>query len=439
MGVKKLVVWVHSFPTAEEGKYEELLLTETQVSVYNKPAADVEVNEPWFKGSFNHFIDFVQAGNVHPKQVVVVLPEKNVIYTQVAVPSKSRKRIMQAIPFVIEDHLLQSTDTQHYALGDVIQRRCSIAIVDEKLLSFIYEQFRKIQWPLIRITSAAMILLWREKQWSFYFADDDILLRTSKQHGMTFSHNNLEFMFQLLLDKGSENNSGQLPESISIIGKSSTRTQPLVALAQQYEIPVEFIDSQFIINAFTEPYFKTEGDTINLLQGQFNPGNLKSSSLPFKKTLAAAVVIAICSQIVLMTYQWTFYQDELKKLESELEQLYFQTFPDSKRLIDVRSQTRANINALQKNSNDSSEFLSLLGVVGSELRKLNGIEIRQMQYNDGILQLEILSRDFVFNQIKEQFAANSSLKVEERASSRIKNKVVSTLNFRIANQMDLRK
>ncbi|MCU7817380.1 MAG: hypothetical protein KZQ57_00545, partial [gamma proteobacterium symbiont of Lucinoma myriamae] len=77
---------------------------------------------------------------------------------------------------------------------------------------------------------------------------------------------------------------------------------------------------------------------------------------------------------------------------TQLESLYFKTFPDSRRLIDVRSQTENQYKQLKKNSASHSSFLGLLGLVGEELHRNKDFKINSLRYNDGVLQVDISSR-----------------------------------------------
>ena len=59
--------------------------------------------------------------------------------------------------------------------------------------------------------------------------------------------------------------------------------------------------------------------------------------------------------------------------------------------------------------------------------------INSMRYNDGVLQLDVVSKGFIFNKLKSVLQNKHNLIVEEKSSSRIDGEVHSVLNFKTKN------
>ncbi len=50
-------------------------------------------------------------------RVTVLVPATSVLLTHVSLPVKNRQRLLQAIPFALEEQLASDIDMQHFVLG----------------------------------------------------------------------------------------------------------------------------------------------------------------------------------------------------------------------------------------------------------------------------------------------------------------------------------
>jgi len=478
--LNKILVWFHAFPEEPEVMIEDQLFNKVELTVFNETCNKVGDSQ-LFSGNFNEFLTFF-SNETDFDEVKVILPSREVLYTTVAVPSKSRNRIIQALPFLLEDSLVNNVDKQYFALGDIVSGQCNIAIVREFIIETIFEQFKSHALPVSIMTSEAFMLPWHKNQWSIGYYDDQFVMRTEQEYGLTNQVHNIEFILNLLLKKslqvnnqpsasrdqqslnsdgdevdqellaGKESSMGKgpqdengspamdisnipFPEKIIIYSsEDSDKLDKVRAITNEYPIEIELVKTDMLECALSnhsmEKKNKAKWFGINLLQGKYLPGNLKQVKVPFLIPLISLFILALVSQFAFMGIQWKTYSDLNQQSKTRLEQLYFKTFPDSKRLIDVRTQAKNNLDQLQNKSSSENSFLSLLGFVGSEIRLKRDIKIISLQYNEGVLQLTLESNGFIFNTLKSVLENKHQIKVEEKSSSRNKGKVLSILTFR---------
>ncbi|WP_214660641.1 type II secretion system protein GspL [sulfur-oxidizing endosymbiont of Gigantopelta aegis] len=476
--LNKLLLWFHSLPKEPDGIIDSLLFEKMSLSAFLL-GADSGYSNEIFKGNFNDFISFITQKESY-RDVQVLLPANDVLYSTLTVPSKSKSRILQAMPFLLEDSLVKNIDKQYFALGDVKSGQCNVAITNYSIIEKLFQQFKAIALPVSLISSEIFLLPWQENKWSIGFVHNHVVIRTGKQSGVVNQIHNINFSLRLLLknvlptealselaneeakvseevlfdsdednalDDESESESKKtikltsaegLPDVFSIYSEhNSALLDTISVIAEEFSIELEIINTDLVdLSLSNASELLKKGNAsqsgINLLQGKYLPSSLKPVKIPFLKSLIVIFMLGLFSQLFLMTYQWKTSHDTLKKFETELEQLYFKTFPGSKRLIDVRTQAQNNLRQLQKNSSSSYSFLNLLALVGDEVRKIKEIKIQSMKYNDGILQLDIVSKGFVFNKIKITLEnKHKDLLVEERSSSRVKGEVRSVISFRL--------
>ncbi len=446
-----MLVWFHSFPKETEEITESQFFEQINLSVF-EIASENSHAKKLFSGDFNEFIDFAAQESVY-SEVEILLPATEVLLTNVSVPSKSKNRIMQALPFLLDDNLINNMEQQYFALGRISSSHSNIAVVAKYIFDTVYTQFKALSLPVSSITSELFKLPWFQDKWSFAFSGDKVLIRTGVQSGLTVNEHNLDFSFRVLLNnsfadeindseddvsegkRDQHNGKSGKPDSIVIYAqKNDENIAKISSIADEYGINIEVVNDSFfnlVTSADTLTINRQGADTINLLQGKFHAANFKRSKIPLLKSLAAVFSLWFVSQIFIMGYQWTSHNNELSQLELQLEELYFKTFPHSKRLIDVRLQTQNQLKQLKKKSASNSSFFSLLGQVGEEIRRNKDIKVNSLRYNDEVLQLDIVSKKFIFNKLKSILKNKHNLIVEERSSSMIDGEVRSVLNFKI--------
>ena len=195
-----MLVWFHSFPEETDVMIDNQLFEQINLSAFIMPTSEISQAKKLFSGDFNEFITFLSEGESF-QDVEIILPANEVLYTQVSVPSKSHNRIMQALPFLMEDLLVSNVQKQYFALGDIKSGKCNIAITRHFIIEKIFEKLKKLSLPASIMTSEIFYLPWHKKKWTVGFLKDNFIVRTGEQSGETNSVQNLEFVLRLLFNK----------------------------------------------------------------------------------------------------------------------------------------------------------------------------------------------------------------------------------------------
>ncbi|MCG8433349.1 MAG: type II secretion system protein GspL, partial [Gammaproteobacteria bacterium] len=68
------------------------------------------------------------------REVIVIVPGIKIITHDVKMPGKNTKRILQAVPFALEEQLVDDIDKLHFALGPINDGTVTVAVVAKSML-----------------------------------------------------------------------------------------------------------------------------------------------------------------------------------------------------------------------------------------------------------------------------------------------------------------
>jgi general secretion pathway protein L len=127
---------------------------------------------------------------------------------------------------------------------------------------------------------------------------------------------------------------------------------------------------------------------------------------------------------VLLNGYWQKKQ-ELATLEAQTVSLFKQTFPEVKRLVNIKVQAEQQLIDLKKQSKSKgSQFMQLLYETGEVLTVNSAVEMRQLDYINEILQIQLNAPDISqVEQIKQQLESSDALSVKIQSTEVTSNSV----------------
>ncbi|MGB5338967.1 MAG: type II secretion system protein GspL, partial [Gammaproteobacteria bacterium] len=131
--------------------------------------------------------------------------------------------------------------------------------------------------------------------------------------------------------------------------------------------------------------------------------------------LVAGLVLALVS-VGVESYRLSQQQ---KALTAQIEQLYKQTFPNAKRVVNARAQMEQQLKQLQRQTGTGqTDFIVLLGETGSILKRTQGVEISSASFRDGRLDLELAADNLqILDKLKQELVASGRLQAEIQSAT----------------------
>ncbi|MDX1810622.1 MAG: type II secretion system protein GspL [Gammaproteobacteria bacterium] len=373
--------------------------------------------------------DIAEASNrTSGAQVVGLVPSAAVLLTVAKVPTQNKQRMLNAIPFALEEELATDVEDLHFAIGEAKDGVVPVAVVDRELMEKWQEVFRTAGITVDLLIPDIFVLPEKEDQWNLLLEQNSALLRTSDQSGMAFDTENLGLILPMLLKKYKES----LPASLEVWrNEESSELVPLNS--DELEIH-SHNNSQGVLGLVNKESFDIS-KAINLLQGAFSPVEQFGKYLrPWRLAgglLAVWFVIALTGAFI----KSSSLESQSNALKAEAEKIYLTAFPEAKKVVKPKAQMQQKLRELKSGSGNAGiTFMSLLADSGKVFRSTNGLVLRSIRYKNGTLDVDMeLPNLQTLDQLKQSLMATKTMDVEIQSAASRNNKVQGRMQIKGKN------
>ncbi len=345
------------------------------------------------------------------ERVTVLLPATAMLPLSAALPPLQGQKLRRAVPYAVEEQLAGDVEGYHFALG---KRQADGTL---PLLALAREQME--QWQALfaaaelkphACLNEAQLLPWQPGELSLLLETDGASLRLSAHEGYSLPLDGLEDLLELALPRA--------PQEVTALrifdARGEAAAEPvwlgvLAQLEQRYEV----VGEPLTLLAASQ-----NGQAINLLQGEFSrKEQLGRLWRPWRATAAllATWLLLLFGEAI---YDYRHLAAEEGRLYAAVEQIYRDTFPESKNVVNPRVQMERKLAELQGGGNGGA-FVALLAASGPVLSSSSGVALQNLRYRQGELELELQLADLPALDALKASLEQQGLMVEIRnASSR---------------------
>jgi len=359
-------------------------------------------------------------------RVIVIVPGEDVVVTEVNLPGQNRQRLNAALPFALEDQIIDDVADLHFVLGPRHGNgNYVVSIVNRERMTMWTEICEELGLRIDVMVPDTLALSTGIGTWTIILEDQRSIVRTGVHSGFAADHSNLnQLIATTIIDA-----EGVKPERIDIVDcrNVNINTNDL-SLDSGIELHVNNFDKDVLI--WLAEHFDYE-QPINLLSGEFSrkekvKGHLKKW-YPAAIMCAVLIVLNITNQVI----NYVSLNNESKRLTSSMNSLYKKTFPQAKRVVNAPVQMKQKLDNLQKaTGNSESSFSEMLATIAPVLRSTPGIFIKSMRYQNGRMGIETDLKNFAsLNKLEKMLIEKAGMKVEIKSASQNKERVVSRIEI----------
>ncbi len=341
-------------------------------------------------------------------RLILVAPGEMVTLHRVPLPSRNRATWIRAVPYALEDQLVEDIEHLHFALGSQPEDgNLPVAVIQQAVLRAWLTTCAEAGATPVAVVPDPLLLPWEEGEWSVLLEGERAVVRLGRWQGFATERG----MLELLVNQSLAEAGDARPQRLRVWGGPPSE---IAGTDLALQIEDDRIEPLAI---FATAYHAAT--TLNLLQGPF------SGRAHWGRWLRPWRVAAVLGGLWLLTegisqiHQQAWLQKEVVALRSEMERLYRETVPGATRIVNPRAQLEARLRELQPSGASAGTFLELLHQGGQPLTDFPEVTLRALGYRDGQLSLDLQGGSpAVLDQLQQQLSQQSGLRIEMRTTQR---------------------
>ena len=360
-------------------------------------------------------------------EIIVFVPAQDILLTSVSLPTQSRAKLQQTIPYTLEEQFVDDIESLHIAFGkqQADGRIYTATVAKNKMQSWLDALYDQGISPSV-ILPENLSLSRETNEWSVLCLSDGICtIRSGEQTGFACERKNIASLASRHLN---EHESAVQPVGVRFVDCSENEVSS-EQLEKDFGLPIRLEECNGDALASLISGYE-QRPPINLCQGKYQT---TSPLLMGGRRWLPAATIAAMWLIVLFTNvisEYVSLSAENDAYRDKIIGVYKQTFPDAKRIVNARVQMEQKLNALRGSSVTNEGFLSLMNDVAAGLGQVKGMNIQNLSYKQGVLDLDIKLRDIQqLDDLKKILVGIQGLDVNVQSATVKNNKLES--RFRI--------
>lgn len=317
------------------------------------------------------------------KNIKLVAGGSEVASHRVNVPGTSRKNVVSAIPFVLEEEVTDDIDELHFALQNWSPGQgADVLVVKDQLIRSSLAQFEESGFEPSDIIPE-YLLLPQHPSADITLAktpSGDFLVRSGDGSGTVIDQGMLELWWEM------ENGD----RIIAINSESMVKS--LIAEGRDN---VQFWDIGDSMQSWIAHGGLTKTPAPCLLQGKYDDTEQRQTRFDYKMAvnfLLAGVGIYVLG--ILANYFYLGYQSN--QLESEAVEIYQTAFPElqEQTIESPIYEFRKAISALGSGNYRSDDFLAIFQVVANQIKSMPDTTLSHLFFEENTLKAEVIVADF---------------------------------------------
>lgn len=377
-----------------------------------------DVNNEW-KSAHGLLSDASIAASNH--NVTVVLAGEDVLFLNAQVPGKNVQHVQQAVPYVLEDSVIDDVDELHFAVSKATinkiedYNKYNVSVINKVYLESIIAQLKSTG-----IEADSMIadyLLLADTPTLFY-------------DGVRILFNGPELKFSSDLSAFEKISLAELKEIDLISCEEDTENESIEKLTGDIKCNKTYCDSSNPLLCLINN--SSDENIVNILQGPYKKKKNWSQTSKTWMPVAILFLIWLSVQAGLFVVDYVSLSKKNSVLNAEIVQIYKQTFPKARRIVNAKEQMKQKLKELKKRKGQSGRsFSEMLSGSATVFAAAKGLKIKSLRYYDGRINLELqISSLQALDKLKNQLNTDKGYQVEIQNASSGKENVTARIQIK---------
>lgn len=339
-------------------------------------------------------------------RVQVWTPASATLLTLATLPTRSRAKIQQALPYALEEQLIGEPSQLHFAYRTLEGDNLAVAVTARERMQAWLTHLRAAGMHPTGLCPAELALPYQADSWTIAFQGEEMWVRTAMALGFSCMANPqappaaLEVALREARDKNTA------PQSLTLLRPPAQFN--LDAWTAKLDLPIQ-VHKQDFWSGYHEA-----NPPLNMLQGVFAPSSQVRELLPAVRPAAIMLGIWMLGSLVFGGWEWWQLKNSHENLRQEMLSLFRRTFPEAQVVPDPALQMQRLLTDMQAKSGKSSsnDFLALLGSVAPVIQASPKVKLRGFQFGESRLTIDVTLPDFQTMEAVKTAFSSRGIKVE---------------------------
>lgn len=318
------------------------------------------------------------------EECVLVLPHHRLALHAVKLPAVRRDRMQGALRYAIEDALLGDAASTYAAIaGQYSGGPATVVTTDLRALERVLGGLRARGREPFKLIAETLSVPLPAQGWTAVLNRDGGFVRTGPHSGFSLDLTAIDVPpVQLRLALAQARAAQQAPARLRV--HCSEHGPMLDRWRSALQVEIE----QAAAWGWENVEF---GSSPDLLQGELRRTQSRFESLRQWMPAAALAAAVVAIHVGFTLLQWGMLAWERASVTREMETLFRQTVPDAQAVVDPPLQMRRVVTDLRRASGAlaADDFLALLARAAPEISRVQGSNVRVMDYASGVLRIEL--------------------------------------------------
>ena len=335
------------------------------------------------------------------QEVILLLPAAEVSLVSIDLPLNNKKQIKKALPFALEEFLADDVEVNHYVWISQPDNKIIVAVINNERFIRCISSFDSAGITLLGVYSEVLFLPYEKDGCSIGIDNQNAIIRMGNYLGGGSDLSALSIILKKLIHDNQYIKFLQIFSQEDVVNYFSD----IVIQKTQHETNLAYL--------FLKADISKVNTKINLLNDQVKL--IKKTQWRWQEWLPTLAVI-----VVALVLQWgilldNFWQEEknLTGIESATLNLFKETFPEVKRIVNIKAQADLQLSELKSHALVvESRFMQLIYKVGDVLKDNKNIVVKQIEFDKNNLQVQLVVFEVdQVEQIKHQIENHGQLSV----------------------------
>lgn len=312
-------------------------------------------------------------------QTHVWAPATEAVLLRAHLPTRSHRQIMQALPYALEEQLLDPPQELHFAYQRDADDGIVVAVAARARLRAWLDALASVGIRPRSVAPAVLGLPLESGSWTIGFTGHECLLRTGPLAGIgaPLAGDPPQTLRAALREAREQ---GLAPQRLLLFTPPRDLNGP--QWAETLAIPIELAATDTESSALP---------TLNMLHGEFSARpQWRGIARPYLPA-AALLLVWLTAAFVVDVVEWARLWNTQREQQHAMHALLLKSFPDTKAVLDPAKQLQRNLALLQTRGGPTlaDDFLPLLTRATPSLQPNRGVHLLSLSYGERSITLNV--------------------------------------------------